>query len=84
MSIYQSLCYKNSVYFSDGDSLIELDLVTNQYREILKQESIKEIQLWPFQGTTLIGIAAYEGLAIQQIGYDPVAGTVEQVFGMLI
>ena len=76
--------YENSIYFSDGDSLIELDLSTNQYRVILKQESIKEVQLWKSQGKTLIGIAAYAGLAIRQLGYDPVTGTVEQVSGMLI
>lgn len=75
--------YENSVYFSDGDSLIELDLTTNQYRVILKQESIKEIRLWKSQGKTLIGIAAYAGLAIRQLGYNPVTGTVEQITGML-
>ena len=69
--------YENSIFFGEGERLIELDLSSNQYRVILEQEYLRYVSLMESQDKTVICVAAYAGLAIREIDYDPVTGTAE-------
>lgn len=73
---------ENSVYFVDGDELLQLDMATNQYRVLIKQKYLNEVGLRIQDNKTLICFNAYAGLAWNQHGYNIETGQVETITGM--
>ena len=73
---------ENSIYFIDGEELLQMDMATNQYRVLVKQKYISAVNLRTQEDKTLIYFRASEGLAWNQHGYNIETGTIETVTGL--
>ena len=69
---------QNGFYLVDDNQIIEIDMATGQYRVLIEQDYLWDIDYWNEKEGTIYFLAS-EGLAYQQHKYDPVTAVLEKV-----
>ena len=65
------------IYFADGDELLELDVKTNQYRVLVRQEHLSSLGYYTKDGQPFIYINATVGMAWNQHAYNLETGKIQ-------